>query len=87
MSALNTQKTGLALGGLLGLIHLVWSVVVALGLGQSLVDWIMKIHMVEATHTVLPFALPSAITLIVLTTLVGYVVGYAFATIWNKVQK
>ena len=87
MTTINAQKVGLTLGAMFGLAHLLWSLVVALGLAQSLINWILKVHMLEASHTVLPFSLSSAVTLVVVKSLIGFVVGYVFATIWDKVQK
>lgn len=87
MTTINAQKVGLTLGAMFGLVHLLWSLVVALGLAQSLINWVLKVHMLESSHTVLPFSLSSAVTLVVVTSLIGFVVGYVFGTIWNKVQK
>lgn len=87
MSHLNPRKTGFALGGLVGFMHLVWSLLVALGLAQGWINWIIELHMIKDSHTVLPFSLPSAITLVVVTAVVGFVVGNVFAMIWNRVQK
>jgi thiamine transporter ThiT len=88
MTILNPQKVGLALGSLVGLLHFLWSVLIALGVGQALVDWIYEVHMIEvSTVNVLPFSLSSAVVLVVVTFVIGNVVGYLFASIWNKVQE
>jgi hypothetical protein len=87
MTTLQPQKVGLALGSMVGLLHLVWSLIVAIGLAQPLVDFILKVHMVEAKHTILPFSFWSALTLVVVTFLIGYVVGYVFAVVWNRVNE
>ncbi|MEK7452009.1 MAG: hypothetical protein AAB664_01610 [Patescibacteria group bacterium] len=84
---LNSKKTGLALGSLAALLHLLWSLLIALGVGQSWIDWVMKIHMVKDTHTLLPFSLASAVTLIIVAFVIGNAVGYLFAHIWNKIQE
>ncbi len=84
---LNKNKTGLALGLFVGFLHLVWSVLLALGLAEPLINFIENLHSVDNFTMLLPFDLGRSIGLILLTALVGYVVGYVFATIWNKVQK
>lgn len=84
---LNPQKVGLAFGGVLGFFHFVWSVLVALGVAQPLLDMVLRLHMLDFSYTVLPFSVVSAAMLIVMTTLVGFVVGYVFAVIWNSFQK
>lgn len=81
------NKVGLAFGGVLGLWHLVWSILVAVGWAQPLFDWILHLHMMQLPVKVLPFVLSTAVTLVVVTSLIGYVVGYVFATVWNSVQK
>ena len=87
MSHLSPRKTGFALGGLVGFMHLVWSFLVALGLAQGWIDWIIELHMIQDSHTVLPFSLPSAITLVIVTAIVGAIGGSLFAVIWNRIQK
>ena len=84
---LNTHKAGLAVGGFVALVHLGWSVLVALGWGQLLLDFIFTLHMIHPVHTVGPFSAVMAVSLIVVTGVVGYIVGSVFATIWNKVHK
>lgn len=84
---LNPGKTGLALGVLIAGLHFVWSVLVLLGWGQALVDFILWAHMIHVGEMVGPFDLTACITLLVVTGIVGYVVGYVFAMVWNKVHK
>lgn len=84
---LNKHKTGLSLGIFVGTLHFLWSILVALGFAQTLATWSMNWHMVSSQFTVLPFNLTSALTLVVVSALGGYAIGYLFATIWNKVHK
>ncbi len=87
MHNINTHKTGLVLGSLVGVIHLVWSILVAIGLAQSLVDFIFKLHMVRPIIVVDTFSIGLAVALIIVTAIIGYIVGYIFALIWNKLHK
>ena len=84
---LNPGKTGLAVGALFSSVHLLWSVLVALGWAQPLVDFIFWAHMVSVAYIVLPFDLGAAATLLVVTALIGFVVGNVFARIWNRVHR
>jgi len=84
---LNRNKTGLALGSLTGLGHLVWGVVVYLGWGQSLINFIFTLHSLSVPVTVANFDLMRSVWLVVVTAVIGYVLGFVFATIWNKVHK
>lgn len=86
-NTISANKVGLAFGGLLGLWHLLWSLLVAFGLAQPLLDWIFELHMISPPYMVLPFSFSSASMLVVVTTVFGYVVGYACAIIWNNLPQ
>lgn len=77
----------LTLGVLLGGWHLVWSVLVAAGLAQSLLDFIFSIHMLANPYQVTGFDVMKAGILVVITFVGGYGAGYIFANVWNKVHK
>ena len=81
---LNKNKVGLVLGSFFGLAHLVWGILVAAGWAQPLMDFIYSLHMIDNLSIVEDFSLSKAIGLIVLTFVVGYIVGTIFAAIWNK---
>ncbi len=83
----NPNKTGLALGGLMGLWHFVWGLFVAFGIAQMLIDFIYSIHFLNNPFIVNSFNVVLWLTLIVVTTVVGYIFGYVFAIIWNKINK
>lgn len=71
------------MGKLLGGVHLVWAVLVALGWAQALVNFSMWAHMISVPIVVGAFDLTAAITVILVATVIGYVIGYVFAKIWN----
>ncbi|MEN9760002.1 MAG: hypothetical protein RL676_1153 [Pseudomonadota bacterium] len=68
-------KNGLAGGLSLAFFHLCWIVIVALGWGQPILDFIFKIHMLNSPLQVQPFNPAYALTLIVVTFSVGFVMG------------
>lgn len=84
---MNNNKVGLALGVLLGGWHLVWAILVALGVAQPLLNWVYAIHFLNNPFIVGPFSLGTAVALVVVTFVVGYVVGWVFAYLWKTVQK
>lgn len=84
---MNPAKTGLAVGVFFGGLHLVWSVLIALGWAQALVDFKLWMHMVSVPVVIKAFDLTTAIMLIIIATIVGYVVGYLYARIWNRVHR
>ncbi len=84
---LNPSKVALTLGVLVGGGHLGWSVLVALGLAQGLLDFIFWAHMIANPYQVIGFDATKVGTLVVITFAVGYGVGYIFASVWNKINR
>lgn len=79
----NPGKVGIASGLMLAGFHLAWATLVALGWGQALFDFVFWANMIHFDYTVGPFDLASAGTLVLATFASGYVLGGAFAVIWN----
>ena len=80
------RKVGIVFGAVFGGVHFLWSVLVALGWAQALADFSTWAHMVHFKFTAGPFDMSAAITLVVVATCIGYGVGYAGATVWNRVH-
>jgi len=87
MEKISKNKTGLTFGFLVSFIHLVWSILVALGIAQALLNFIFNMHMLSMPTVVMPFNLVKAIGLIVVTFVVGYIFGWLMAFFWNKCFK
>ena len=84
---LKTQKVAVTVGLFLGGWHLVWSLLVLFGLAQPLLDFIFWAHMIGNPYQVTGFTFTQSATLILVTFVLGYVVGWAFAWLWNKMHK
>ena len=84
MNELSMHKTGLVVGTLLGGWHVLWAILVAAGVGQSLLDFVLWAHMIHTTWTVGPFDTVAAITLVALTSVAGYAIGCLIAWLWNQ---
>ena len=84
---MNRHKVGLALGAFAGLVHLVWEVLISLGLAQGLMNFIFTMHSLNNPYTVMPFDLSRAVSLVILTSIIGYIVGSVFALILNKIHR
>lgn len=82
MNHAHSHKVGLALGGTVAILHVVWSLFVFGGLAPAFLKWIWGLHFVSMNVTIAPFALPTALTLVVVTGVVGYVVGYIAGELW-----
>ena len=85
--ALSANKVGLTLGTLLALVHIIWAILVRLGFGDNILGGLMRLHFVSFPAAMGPFKIGTAIFLVVLTFIVGYVVGWLFAFIWNYYDK
>lgn len=80
---LNKSRVALFFGAIFGFVHLVWAILVATGFGQILLGWIMNLHFIDMTFTVLKFDFVKMLELVALTFLVGLVGGYILASLWN----
>ena len=83
----NPNKVGLVFAILLGGWHVAWSILVATGLGQTLYNFILWAHMIHLAVTIGPFDFTASITLIVVTAIVGYVIGYIGSFVWNRMRR
>ncbi len=87
MEKLNKNSAGLAVGLFFGLAHLVWAVMVALAWAKPFLDWILHLHFMDLRYSLNPFAFATALWLVIITFIVGYVFGWALAAVWNAVHK
>ena len=83
----NPHKVGLVIGALIGGWHFVWSVFVLLGWAQPILDFIFWAHMIQQVYFVKPFDPVAAVTLIVITGVIGYIFGFVGAVIWNRLHR
>ena len=83
MNNINANKVGLTFGALIGGGHLVWSVLIAIGWAQPLLNFIFTLHMIKSFIVVSSFDIMLAGTLVIITAIIGYVVGYIFSLLWN----
>lgn len=87
MQNCNPKKVGLVFGAMVGGLHLLWAILVFLGFAQPIIDFILWAHMISPFFVLKPFDISAAITLIVITSVIGYLIGYTAGVIWNKVHK
>ncbi len=80
-------KTGLVVGTLLGLFHVVWVILVATPLAQKLVDLCLKIHFLNNPFQIQPFNFGTAVMTVVMTFVWGFVLGMILAFSINLVHK
>jgi len=89
MVKLNNSKTGLVLGLFFAIVHAVWALLVLIIPAnlQNFIDWAFKLHFLEPIYTITSFNLVNAVLLLIVTFVCGYVLGWVFAAVWNKLVK
>lgn len=83
MHHINKQKAAVTVGLFFSGWHIFWSLLVALGVAQALMDFILWAHMINIQFIVGPFNFTAALVLVTLTTVIGYVFGWILAFLWN----
>ncbi len=83
----NANKVGLVFGALLGGFHLLWAVLVMMGIAQMIYDYILWAHMIHLPIVIGPFDATAAGVLVVMTAVMGYAGGYIGAMVWNKFHR
>lgn len=86
MKSIHPIKAAATLAVLVGGWHLCWSILVALGWAQTLINFIFWIHFIQPIYVIQPFNLGLAAGLVALTSLLAFVIGLVFATIWNRLH-
>jgi hypothetical protein len=84
MSAhLNPFKVAAVLGTVMGGFHLCWSILVALGWAQSVIDFVFWAHFIKPIYVIEPFEFARAMILLFLTAGIGFILGLVFTWVWN----
>ena len=78
-NTIQPNKAGLALGGLLGILHLGWA--------QPLINFIFWLHFIKPIYLIEPFNAGTAALLVAITALSGYGMGFIFALLWNRFHR
>jgi hypothetical protein len=82
----NPNKVGLVFAAVIGGWHLIWAILVLLGWAQPIIDFIFWAHMIQPVFVIKPFDPLAAVTLIIITAVIGYIFGFVGALIWNKLH-
>lgn len=86
-NGVHPHRAGLALGGVSGFFHLIWVTLVGIGWAQPLLDAVYQLHMVKPVPIVGPYQADYAVGLVLVTSVLGYILGCILATIWNAARK
>ena len=83
MEKINKNKLGLVIGIFLAIFHLIWVIAVAAGIAKPFLDWVLSLHLITLSYSLLSFSFASAGLLLVIAFVAGYVWGWIFAAVWN----
>lgn len=85
MNTLHQHTVGLAVGATAAILHAVWAVVVALmpRVAQGLLNGNIVLHFLSVPVQIAPFTLGDAVMLVIVSFIVGYIVGCVFARAYN----
>jgi hypothetical protein len=76
-------KAGTSVGAVIGLFHLMWVCMVALGWAKPVMDFVLRLHFIRLDYELAPFAAGTAAALVALTFAIGFLFGTVFALVWN----
>ncbi len=83
MATIDPNRTGLVFAALNGAWHLFWSLLVAVGWAQRVVDFLFWIHFIHPVYVIEPFEPGRAALLVAVTATIGYGGGFCLAWLWN----
>lgn len=87
MNQINAHKIGLVVGGTMAIWHAIWASMVLVGVAKAFMDWILGLHFMQFTYNILPFNILTALMLVLVTGIIGYLLGYVSGWLWNMAHK
>lgn len=86
MNKVSSLKLGLVFGGIFALIHAVWALMVAAGIAEAYLDWILGLHFMTWEYSINDFDIVNALLLVLVTGVIGFILGSIVALLWNMVH-
>lgn len=80
----NKRSSGMALGTLFAAMHFLWIIAIAGGLARGIARWGHQIHFMNMSYTLISFDIGNAVIGIISAFISGYLIGWAFAWLYNK---
>jgi Mg/Co/Ni transporter MgtE len=72
---------------LIGGWHFVWSLLVGIGWAQPIIDFAFWPHMIKPVYAVKPLDALAAVTLVMLTSVIGCLLGSVGPIIWSQLHR
>lgn len=85
--SVSINAVGISVALLFGGVHVVWALLVASGLAQTLLNFVFWLHFIRPGWAVDSFEFSRAAGLIAMTSAIGYAVGAIFAVIWASLHR
>jgi hypothetical protein len=79
-------RIALVVATFIATLHALWAIVVALGVGQTFLDWIFPLHFIDSIYTVMSFNLVTALMLVVMSFIGSYIATLLFLWIWKMIK-
>lgn len=83
---INKNKAGMSLGITFVAFHFTWLVLSFIGVGNLWFRWMNELHFVKANYEILSFDLITALLGLGGAFITGYVAGWVFGFVWEKVR-
>src|SRR5579872_3439072 len=83
MRRINPTKAAAAAGAVTGSWHLMWVTLVGIGWAKPVLDFVLQLHFIKLEYQLAPYAATTAAELVILAFVIGALVGFLFAIIWN----
>lgn len=87
MDQVNSHKVGLVFGGVIAIWHAIWSGMVLVGVAKAFMDWILGLHFLNFQYSINPFEILNALMLVVVTGVIGYLMGRIAGWLWNLAHR
>jgi hypothetical protein len=84
---INPVKLGFTFGSLAAIMHIGWAFAVAVGWGQTLADFVFRIHFIAPIYQVVPFELGRALILIAVSFSGAFIMATLGGAIWNSFNR
>ena len=84
---INKNALGLTLGIFSALMHAIWAIVVGIGIGQNIINFIFPLHFLNVVYQVTSFNFTTMLLLVIMAFVGGHIMGWLFATLWNYISK
>ncbi len=86
MTKIKGHKPAFVVGLFVAAMHAIWALAVALGIGQTFLDWIYPLHFLNSLYSVMDFNVLTAAVLVVVAFVSSYVSTWLFVLLWNTVK-